>query len=43
MNSTAIAVSALRTAYGDKTVLDGIDRTIGADVGIVDQPTGWVR
>ncbi|WP_280383658.1 ATP-binding cassette domain-containing protein [Nocardia wallacei] len=30
MNSTAIAASGLRKAYGDKTVLDGIDLTIGA-------------
>ncbi|RDI43661.1 ATP-binding cassette domain-containing protein [Nocardia mexicana] len=30
MNSTAIAASGLRKAYGDKTVLDGIDLNIGA-------------
>lgn len=30
MNSTAIAASGLRKAYGDTTVLDGIDLTIGA-------------
>ncbi|WP_067695007.1 ATP-binding cassette domain-containing protein [Nocardia jejuensis] len=29
MNSTAIAASGLRKAYGDKTVLDGIDLNIG--------------
>ncbi|WP_024800546.1 daunorubicin resistance protein DrrA family ABC transporter ATP-binding protein [Nocardia sp. BMG51109] len=30
MNSTAIAASGLRKAYGDKTVLDGIDLSIDA-------------
>lgn len=30
MNSTAIAVSGSWKAYGDKTILDGIDPTIGA-------------
>lgn len=30
MNSTAIAASGLRKAYGDKTILDGIDLTIEA-------------
>ncbi|MEC3955165.1 ATP-binding cassette domain-containing protein [Nocardia sp. CDC153] len=30
MNSTAIAASGLRKAYGDKTILDGIDLNIGA-------------
>ncbi|MFD6219866.1 ATP-binding cassette domain-containing protein [Nocardia asteroides] len=30
MNSTAIAASGLRKSYGDKTVLDGIDLTVGA-------------
>ncbi|WP_063049138.1 ATP-binding cassette domain-containing protein [Nocardia arthritidis] len=30
MNSTAIAASGLRKAYGDKTILDGIDLHIGA-------------
>ncbi|WP_280338379.1 ATP-binding cassette domain-containing protein [Nocardia neocaledoniensis] len=30
MNSTAIAASGLRKAYGDKTVLDGIDLTVDA-------------
>ncbi|MEV0464273.1 ATP-binding cassette domain-containing protein [Nocardia tengchongensis] len=29
MNDTAIAASGLRKAYGDKTILDGIDLTIG--------------
>lgn len=29
MNSTAIAASGLRKAYGDKTILDGIDITVG--------------
>ncbi|MGW5105896.1 ATP-binding cassette domain-containing protein [Nocardia sp. NPDC004123] len=29
MNSTAIAASGLRKAYGDKTILDGIDLNIG--------------
>ncbi|MFI7667483.1 GtrA family protein [Nocardia sp. NPDC049526] len=29
MNSTAIAVSGLWKAYGDRTILDGIDLTIG--------------
>ncbi|WP_040803709.1 daunorubicin resistance protein DrrA family ABC transporter ATP-binding protein [Nocardia concava] len=29
MNSTAIAATGLRKAYGDKTVLDGIDLNIG--------------
>ncbi|MFE7741524.1 ATP-binding cassette domain-containing protein [Nocardia sp. NPDC057455] len=30
MNSTAIAASGLRKAYGDRTILDGIDLNIGA-------------
>jgi putative flippase GtrA len=30
VNSTAIAASGLRKAYGDKTILDGIDLAIGA-------------
>ena len=30
VNSTAIAASGLRKAHGDKTILDGIDLTIGA-------------
>ncbi|MFF0545554.1 daunorubicin resistance protein DrrA family ABC transporter ATP-binding protein [Nocardia thailandica] len=30
MNSTAIAASGLRKSYGDKTVLDGVDLTVGA-------------
>ncbi|MEU5760395.1 ATP-binding cassette domain-containing protein [Nocardia sp. NPDC047648] len=30
MNSTAIAAFGLRKAYGDKTILDGIDLNIGA-------------
>ncbi|MBF6171935.1 ATP-binding cassette domain-containing protein [Nocardia blacklockiae] len=30
MNDTAIAASGLRKAYGDKTILDGIDLSIGA-------------
>ncbi|NKY46044.1 daunorubicin resistance protein DrrA family ABC transporter ATP-binding protein [Nocardia cerradoensis] len=30
MNSTAIAAAGLRKAYGDKTILDGIDLTIEA-------------
>ncbi|APB01729.1 daunorubicin resistance protein DrrA family ABC transporter ATP-binding protein [Nocardia seriolae] len=30
MNSTAIAAQGLRKAYGDKTILDGIDLSIGA-------------
>ncbi|MGW6334690.1 ATP-binding cassette domain-containing protein [Nocardia rhamnosiphila] len=30
MSNSAIAASGLRKAYGDKTVLDGIDLTIGA-------------
>ncbi|MFJ9369639.1 hypothetical protein ACIRRA_35195 [Nocardia sp. NPDC101769] len=30
MNSTAIAASGLRKAYGDKTIRDGIDLNIGA-------------
>ncbi len=30
MNSSAIAASGLRKAYGDKTVLDGIDLNIGS-------------
>ncbi|WP_280234203.1 ATP-binding cassette domain-containing protein [Nocardia cyriacigeorgica] len=30
MNSTAIAASGLRKNYGDKTVLDGVDLTVGA-------------
>ncbi|MEV0331675.1 ATP-binding cassette domain-containing protein [Nocardia sp. NPDC050717] len=30
MNSTAIAASGLRKAYGDKTILDGIDLTVDA-------------
>lgn len=30
VNSTAMAVSGLRKAYGDTTILDGIDLTIGA-------------
>ncbi|BDT89373.1 ATP-binding cassette domain-containing protein [Nocardia cyriacigeorgica] len=30
MNTTAIAASGLRKSYGDKTVLDGIDLTVGA-------------
>jgi len=30
VNSTAIAASGLRKAYGDKTILDGIDLTLGA-------------
>jgi hypothetical protein len=31
VNSTAIAASGLRKAYGDKTILDGIDLTVPAD------------
>ncbi|WP_159840093.1 ATP-binding cassette domain-containing protein [Nocardia sp. CY41] len=30
VNNTAIAASGLRKAYGDRTILDGIDLTIGA-------------
>src|SRR5207237_9875617 len=30
MTSSVIAVSGLRKAYGDKTVLDGIDLDVGA-------------
>jgi ABC-2 type transport system ATP-binding protein len=30
MNGSAIAASGLRKAYGDKTVLDGIDLNISA-------------